>query len=72
MRNNVIPGCGGFSGTFNKVFGCYIKNVVLGAIHQTFEDKALPVTVRLGIIALIPKGSKDKRYIPNWHPLTLL
>ena len=71
-RNNVAPGCGGFSGTFYKVFWCYIKNVVLGAIHQIYEDKTLPVTLRLEVIALILKGSKDKRYIANWRPFTLL
>ena len=45
---------------------------MLGAIHEIFENKELPLTVRLGIIALIPKGDKDKRLISNWRPLTLL
>ena len=72
MRNKVAPGCGGFSGAFYMVFWCYIKNVVLSAIHQIYEDKALPVTLRLGVITLFPKGTKDKRYIANWRPLTLL
>ena len=27
---------------------------------------------RLGIICLIPKGEKEKRYLTNWRPLTLL
>ena len=45
---------------------------MLGAIHEIFENKELPITVRLGIIALIPKGDKDKKFISNWRPLTLL
>ena len=32
----------------------------------------LSITQRLGIITLIPKGDKDKTYLKNWRPLTLL
>ena len=32
----------------------------------------LSVTQRLGIITLIPKGEKDKSFLKNWRPLTLL
>ena len=32
----------------------------------------LSVTQCLGIITLIPKGSKDKTLLKNWRPLTLL
>ena len=32
----------------------------------------LSVTQRLGIITLIPKGDKDKSFLKNWRPLTLL
>ena len=65
-RNNVAPGSGGFTGAFYKVFWCYLKHVVLGAIHQIFKDKSLPISLRLGIIALIPKGACN--YIDLIHP----
>ena len=58
-RNNVAPRFGRFTGAFYKVFWCYLKHIVLRAIHQIFKDKALPVTLRLGIIELIPKGAKQ-------------
>ena len=64
-RNNVAPGAGGFTGAFYKVFWKYLKTIVLGAVHEIFENKELPLTVRLGIIALIPKGAKDKQIISN-------
>ena len=57
-KNNVAPGGGGFTGSFYKVFWCYIKKIVLGAIHEIFDNKELPISVRLSIIALIPKGDK--------------
>ena len=43
--NNIAPGAGGFSGAFYKVFWCYLKQEVLGTIHQVFEDKQLPVSL---------------------------
>ena len=52
-RNNVAPGAGGFSGSFYKVFWCLIKFIVLGAIYEIFENRELPITLRLGIIALV-------------------
>ena len=45
---------------------------MLSAIHEVFENEELRLTVRLGIIALIQKGDKDKKFISNWRPLTLL
>ena len=71
-ENDVAPGAAGFSGSFCKVFWCLIKHIVVGTIHEILENKELPITVRLGIIALIPKGDKDKKFISNWRPLTLL
>ena len=71
-RINVAPGAGGFTGAFYKVFWKFLKQIVLGAIHEVFENKELPITVRQGIIALIPKGDKDQKFISNWRPLTLL
>ena len=46
-RNNVAPGAGGFTGAFYKVFWKYLKKIVLGAVHEIFENKKLPLTVRL-------------------------
>ena len=57
---------------FYKVFWGNLKNIILGVVHQIFKDKQLPITLRLGIIALIPWGLKDRRYIANWRPLMLL
>ena len=71
-KNNVAPGPGGFGGSFYKLFWKYLKRVVVGAIGEIYENKELPLSQRLGIIALIPKSDKDPRFIKNWRPLTLL
>ena len=67
-RNNVCPGVSGFSGAFYKMFGKWFQYLVLGAIHQIFEDKHLPISQRLGIIYLIPKEEKNKKYIQTGDP----
>ena len=42
-----------------------MKSVVVGAIGEIYENKELPLSQRLGIIALIPKSDKDPRFIKN-------
>ena len=41
-------------------------------LNYGYELGMLSVTQRLGIITLIPKGDKDKSFLKNWRPLTLL
>ena len=38
---------------------------------KSLSLKKLPIAQRLGIICLIFKGEKDKRYLRNWRTLTL-
>ena len=71
-RNKVAPGSGGFGGGFYKVFWKFLKTIVVGAINEINENGELPITLRLGIIALIPKGDKDQKFINNWRPFILL
>ena len=68
----MAPGPGGFSGAFYKMFWKYLKQIVVGAIREIYDNKELPISQRLGIIVLIPKSDKDQRYIKKWRPLTLL
>ena len=54
-ENNVAPGLGGFGGAFYKVFWRYLKWIVVGAIKEIYTKRELPISQRLGIIALTPK-----------------
>ena len=49
-----------------------MKHFIAKAVNFSHENGMLSVTQRTGIITLIPKGDKDKNYIKNWRPLTLL
>ena len=71
-KRNVSPGSSGFTNEFYKFFWIDLKIFITKAINYGYENKMLSVTQRMGIITLIPKGDKDKSYLKNWRPLTLL
>ena len=71
-RNNKSPGSSGFTGEFFKFFFRDIRQFMLSSVNYSFAIGSLSVTQKLGILTLLPKGSKDKRYIKNWRPITLL
>ena len=71
-KNNVAPGSSGFTFDFYKFFWRDLKHFIIRAVDFAFENNRLAVSQRLGIISIIPKGDKDKRYLKNWRPLCLL
>ena len=71
-KNNVSPGSSGYTNEFFKFFWIDLKIFIINSINHSYELGRLSVTQRLGIITLIPKGDKDKTYLKNWRPLTLL
>ena len=71
-KNNFAPGSTGYTNEFYKFFWSDLKIFVTNALNYGYENDMLSVTQRLGIITLIPKGSKGKTLLKNWRPLTLL
>ena len=71
-KNNVAPGSSGFTFDFFKFFWRDFKHFIIRAVDYAFENNRLSVSQSLGIISIIPKGEKDKRYLSNWRPLCLL
>ena len=66
------PGSSGFTGNFYKFFWRNIKHFVVRSANYSFDIGSLSIQQKLGIITLLPKGLKDKRYLANWRPLNLL
>ena len=71
-KNNVAPGSTGFTNEFYKFFWNDLKIMITKSINFSYDSRLLSVTQRLGIITLIPKGEKNKTFLKNWRPLTLL
>ena len=57
---------------FLRSSGDFLETFVVVAINKIYINEELPISQRLGIIALIPKGDKNWRFIENWRPFSLL
>ena len=72
FKNNKSPGTDGFTAEFYKFFWKDIKTVLLDSINYSFSSGKLSIDQRRGIITLIPKKDKDRTFLKNWRPITLL
>ena len=71
-RNNASPGSSGFTGAFFKMFWKNLSSFTVNSLNYAYEKGELSVTQRHGVIILLPKGTKDKRYLNNWRAISLL
>jgi hypothetical protein len=72
MSNSSSPGSSGFTAAFFKFFWIDIGIFLLRSINYAFDVGELSVTQKQGVITCIPKGDKDKLFLKNWRPITLL
>ena len=72
MKNNKSPGLDGFTGEFIKFFWHYLKHFLIRSLNYAFLNGNMSYTHKIGIITLIPKGNKDRQYLRNWRPISLL
>ena len=71
-RNNASPGSSGFTGAFFKMFWKNLSSFTVNSLNYAYENGELSVTQKHGVIILLPKGTKDKRYLNNWRAISLL
>ena len=72
MHNDKSPGSSGYTAEFFKFFWKDLGHFLIRSINYGFKMGKLSVTQRQGVITCIPKEGKDKRYLGNWRPITLL
>jgi hypothetical protein len=72
MSNTSSPGSSGFTAAFLNFFWSDLGHFLVRSINHGFETGELSVTQKQGIITCIPKGDKDKMYLKNWRPISLL
>ena len=72
MKNVKSPGCDGFTAEFYKFFYVDIKNLLLNGLNFDLQHGKLSLEKRRGILTLIPKKDKNRLFLKNWRPLTLL
>ena len=70
--NNKTPGSDGFTIEFYGFFLNAIDPIMVDSFNYAFENGEISMSQKRGIISLIPKKNKDKRYLKNWRPISLL
>ena len=66
------PGNDGLTKTFFVTFWEDIKDVFLNSCRTAKLKKELSTSQRQAVIKLVEKKDKDKKFIKNWRPISLL
>lgn len=72
MPGNKSPGPDGLPYEFYTTFWEDIKHMLLEAFVDCSQNKEMTTSMKQGLISLIPKPNKDRLYLDNWRPITLL
>ena len=72
IKNSKSPGSDGLTAEFYKFFWLDIKNPLLNSINHGLQIGCLSIEQRRGVLTLIPKKDKNRLFLKNWRPITLL
>ena len=72
MANNKSPGNDSFTKEFYVCFWGELGSCLVRTLNFCHEVGELTSSQRQAVISLIEKKDKDKRYIKNWRPISLL
>ena len=72
FKNNKSPGDDELAKEFYCCFWNDIKDIFMKSLCESKKLKQLCVSQRQAIIKLLKKPNKDKRYVANWRPISLL
>ena len=72
MQNNKSPGNDGLTKEFYEGFWDEIKELLIVSATEAKHRGELSISQWQAIIKLIEKKDRDKRYIKNWRPISLL
>ena len=72
IPKNKSPGNDGLSKEFYETFWDELKIQFIASFRKSFLKEELSNSQKQAVIRLIEKKDKDKRYIQNWRPLSLL
>ena len=72
MKNDKTPGICGYSAEFFKFFFKDLGFLLQKSLNHGYSSGTMSVTQRQGLITCLPKGSKPRKFLKNWRPITLL
>ena len=72
LPNGKLPGEDGLTAEFFKKFWPLLGQLMTDCFNLSYERGELSNSQRHGIIRLIEKKGKDRRYVKKWRPISLL
>ena len=72
MPNNKSPGNDGLTKEFYETFWEELKTPLISSFECAFIKVELSPSQKQAVIKLIEKLDRDKRFIKNWRPISLL
>ena len=72
MPSNKTNGNDGISREFYVAFFDLIKDLLMSSINYSLEVGELSTSQKQAVITLIEKKGKNKHYMQNWRPISLL
>ena len=72
MKNNKSPGNDGLTKKFYICFFNEFSDCLVQALKESFNVSQLSTSQRQATITVIEKKDKDKRFIKNWRPISLI
>ena len=72
MDRNKCPGPDSIPAEFYKVFFTRLQDLLLDSFKYGYELGRLHSSARFGIISLIPKKNKQRKFLRHWRPISLL
>ena len=70
--NNKTPGIDGIPIEFYKIFWPLISDSFMNCINECFEKGEMSSSQKQAIITLIEKKGKDRSFLENWRPISLV
>ena len=72
MKNSKSPGNDGFTKEFYVCFLGNLGSILVKTLNYSYDEGELSSSQKQAVIFLTEKKDKDKRYISNWRPISLL
>ena len=72
LKSGKTPGPDGLPPEFLKMFFAKLGDPLYDMITEVYDDNYMPENISTGILNLIPKASKDSRFLHHLRPISIL